>query len=53
MYFTAKSIDGTFILTEVMLPNAKNTNGCSISCRCLLQSLIPLFLQCSSFILNN
>jgi len=52
MYFTAKSIDGTHILAEVTLPSPKSATGCNISCRCLIQSLIPLFLQCSSFILN-
>jgi AP-1 complex subunit beta-1 len=53
MYFTSKSIDGTHILSEVTLPSAKSPNGCSISCRCLISSLIPLFLQCSSFILKH
>jgi len=53
MYFTSKSVDGTHILSEVTLPSAKSPNGCSISCRCLISSLIPLFLQCSSFILKH
>jgi len=52
MYFTSRSVDGTWVLSEVTLPSAKSANGSSISCRCLIQSLIPLFLQCSSFILN-
>jgi len=53
MYFTSRSIDGTNILSEISLPSAKNPNGCSISCRCPIQSMIPLFLQCSSFILSH
>jgi len=53
MYFTAKSVDQTYFLVEISLPSLKSNNGCSISCRSQTQGLIPLFLQCSQFVLNN
>jgi len=52
IYLTSKNIDGTFFLVEISLPSLKYPNGCSISCRSEKQPLIPLFLQCSQFILT-
>jgi vesicle coat complex subunit len=53
MYFTAKGVDQTYFLVEISLPSLKSKAGCSISCRSQNQGLIPLFLQCSQFVLSN